>query len=208
MRRTLTSIVLCLTMMGVFAPSTAEVLHDCATVQPASGLSRGALETSERSFPYFSIETPKGWREFSRGYFLRQASETDQTGIWVHASPEHQSIEIAEDLENIFDAAHVSDRDCVTAGPDAPWRVRFARSDDRAFAIAHADHKGVGYAVLLSGNDDDAVRALSPQILLPMLSSFEPATPDAANEDVATIFIVASCRKEQRSRRNAVDGRR
>ena len=194
MRWIFMAVLLCLTAIGA-AASAAEVLQDCATVQEAQTLNAIELESSESQFPYFSIKTPKDWPEFLRGYFLRQAFETDQTGVWLHASPDHPALEIAEDLENIFDAAYLDGQDCTVAVSSAKWRVRFAQSGERALAIAHGDVNGIGYAALMSGNEDGAIRALTVEILLPMLASFKPKTPKPANAGVVTIFITRHAEK-------------
>ena len=196
MRRIIMAILLCLTAIGA-AASAAEVLQDCATVQEAQILNAIELESSESQFPYFSIKTPKDWSEFLRGYFLRQASEADQTGVWLHASPDHPALEIAEDLENIFDAAYLDGQDCAVAAPSTRWRVRFAKSDERTLAIAHANVKDVGYAVLLSGNKEAALSDLTTEILLPILSSFKPLTPRPANAEVVTIYIARHAEKNK-----------
>ena len=184
-------------MASYVGPASAEMPPQCAVVDATKRQTAAELGATANQFPYFSMKTPKDWREFSRGYFLRQASENDRAGVWLHASPDHTALEIAKDLENIFDADYKPDRDCSIDSSDVDWRVRFARSDDQSFAIAHADVNGVGYAVLVSGDQDDAILSLTANVLLPMLSSFEPLTPDASNADIVTVFITRHAEKDK-----------
>ena len=181
-----------------FAHASASDLQECAAIYGAPSPSAERLEAPEVQFPYFSAHAPKDWPEIARGYFLRQASETDQAGVWFHASPDHEGVEIADDLESIFDVVHMLAGNCVVTGAKANWRIRRSRSEALSLSIAYGDVGGVGYAIALSSNDRGAsFSSLTKEVLLPILSSFTPRLPEQKETDLVTIFITRHAEKDE-----------